>query len=117
MEAKHTPGPWHESVGEIRAANGFCIATMEPPHPAAKGKDRAEHRSYQQANARLIAAAPDLLAAVDRLLSSYQCLCAGTPVRDLDEVLVFAHNVLAKALGNHSTPLPDEAMAGEQEID
>ena len=114
MEAKHTPGPWHESVGEIRAANGFCIATMEPPHPAAKGKGRAEHRSYQQANARLIAAAPDLLNALKTLIADFADYPASQrPCYAFD----IARAAIAKALGHHPTPLPDEAMAGEQEID
>ena len=56
MQTQHTPGPWKQNVRpdhsmEIQAAAGFPIAVMT----------MAAHR---QANARLIASAPDLLEAL-----------------------------------------------------
>ena len=63
-QAAHTPGPWH--VGDrnallgtyIRDANGFCVAITNTPN---------NQRAYyidEAANARLISAAPDMLAAL-----------------------------------------------------
>jgi hypothetical protein len=59
-QAKHTPGPWrydyeHGYCGEIIAADGTLLASFvdEPTTP----------------NARLIASAPDLLAAAKRALN------------------------------------------------
>lgn len=62
----HTKGPWHvESVGRVVDYNHHLLANVHLP--------LGEALSTQDANARLIAAAPDLLAACDDLL-----LVAGT---------------------------------------
>jgi len=56
-ETGHTPGPWDTRKGsygiEIHAS-GYCIAEIVS----------AFHESVDEANAKLIAAAPDLLAAL-----------------------------------------------------
>ena len=52
-----------------------------------------------RANARLIAAAPDLLAALERLEHSYMLLSTGKPVRDMAETLGEVHHALKKARG------------------
>lgn len=65
-ESKHTPGPWHVhdrwyigTVGEgIRTHAEVKCCVNVPAH------DHEQH----EANARLIASAPDLLAAVKELL-------------------------------------------------
>lgn len=63
-EAKHTPGPWNVSpygVGfEIDAANGQSIAQAQQIAQTKKPEDHNERK----ANARLIAAAPELLEAL-----------------------------------------------------
>jgi hypothetical protein len=55
MKAKHTPGPWlyqpcagQHDFAVYQEENGDCVALV---------------RKYDEANARLMAAAPDLLAA------------------------------------------------------
>lgn len=85
-EQKHTPGPWTlcthlESAGKDRACGcGYrgvifgpshdpAMAICQPGHdPAAKGEEGTEPQRYPRevelANARLIAASPDLLAAL-----------------------------------------------------
>ena len=65
-EAKHTPGPW-----EIRMVTNWCGIARVGYHPhadvcSAKTKDEPWTET-DEANARLIAAAPDLLAALVRL--------------------------------------------------
>lgn len=64
MNAKHTPGPWiyDETWALINAEHGSEIAAVH----AARGT-----KGEPQANARLIAAAPDLLAA---LVDAYERL-------------------------------------------
>lgn len=63
QNAAHTPGPWHTSsthrgaAVDIGAANGANVALVSGP--AENGADEFK------ANARLIAAAPDLLAALE----------------------------------------------------
>lgn len=59
-EAKHTPGPWlifEPYMDCIRSADKTTIATTD--------------NANKEANARLIAAAPDLLEALEMLLEGY----------------------------------------------
>lgn len=74
----HTPGPW--TVSEVRSGDGttWCrvdLGTLQPqpglagPHRAharaeLTGATNKANRETQRANARLIAAAPELLAAL-----------------------------------------------------
>lgn len=63
-ESKHTPGPWRVDPAancDIQTSDGsFEIATT---HPGFLSRGKADP-GRAQANARLIAAAPDLLAAM-----------------------------------------------------
>jgi hypothetical protein len=63
-ETKHTPGPWHVAFGG-KDTDDYAII-------GSKFSERAicnmEPRDYVQANARLIAAAPELLEALKGLL-------------------------------------------------
>lgn len=66
MGTKHTPGPWHTggySSRIIYAGDGFAVADATVFH----GRHEGEH----EANARLIAAAPELL---DVLQEVTRCL-------------------------------------------
>ena len=60
MNSKHTPGPWTATSEAIVIASDGYICKV-----AVHGKGDAEG----EANVRLIAAAPDLLAALEELLS------------------------------------------------
>jgi len=67
----HTPGPWKCVEGNrLRTFNQISI---RPVHPAIKGFQcplaKVERFHGGQANARLIAAAPDLLAALNAMLT------------------------------------------------
>lgn len=60
--AQHTPGPWRTGGKDgriIYAADGFAVADATVFH----GRHEGEHSE----NARLIAAAPELLAALERI--------------------------------------------------
>lgn len=64
--SKHTPGPWEVSEDdpcEVQREGTVAFVAMVLPAPEL-GWDMNEER---EANARLIAAAPDLLALVERL--------------------------------------------------
>lgn len=72
MSAKHTPGPW------IVGSNGTTVLHMDDtdldhPYPAVvntvSGRDSMEY-GEACANARLIAAAPELLAALRNFLTT-----------------------------------------------
>jgi hypothetical protein len=63
--AKHTPGPWR--VGGIWAGVTRFVETSEPESrliAEVRGNKSPEEHEERDANARLIAAAPDLLAFV-----------------------------------------------------
>jgi hypothetical protein len=64
---KHTPGPW--SAGEYAEGMQFYVTSSDLTIVASAsfGDDAPEH-VVARANARLIAAAPDLLAAVKSLV-------------------------------------------------
>jgi len=83
-KSEHTPGPWHigneqnysvdryakrAEWSRIRSANGGLIAKIESVHP--KGKRQSVDFDIEAANARLIAAAPDLLLCCRVLLSYF----------------------------------------------
>jgi hypothetical protein len=79
----HTPGPWHTTGLNVRAGDALiCYATN---HWA----DDETPESERQANADLIASAPELLAALERLVH---------PMAD-DEDLDYARAIIAKAKG------------------
>lgn len=62
MKAKHSPGPWHikrwQPIG-IESKDGYIIADFIS----------ARHREEAVPNARLIAAAPDLLEVLKEVMS------------------------------------------------
>ena len=73
--SKHTPGPWHteplqwDRGGSIAICsggeNGYIICTIAPENEQDEPtEDTAIRLPCDEANARLIAAAPDLLAAL-----------------------------------------------------
>lgn len=75
---QHTPGPWIiDSEGSITDLSGRVIAPLVHGHnvpslafPRGSGQYQAEDDGGA-ANARLIAAAPDLLAALRGLIAAY----------------------------------------------
>jgi hypothetical protein len=97
MTNKHTPGPWrywHEDgyCGELNAPNGSLIAAFESePH---------------EANARLIAAAPDLLEALQNahaLLQATLFIINDNEARDIAKQQLDANRAaIAKATGGEA---------------
>jgi hypothetical protein len=71
MEAKHTPGPWkvHKGFTSVGPYNkGLMIGPNQRALAHAIGEfEKADPGDEARANARLIAAAPDLLAALRNL--------------------------------------------------
>ena len=79
--SKHTPGPWNNSHGGIRSAHGMNIdGTLGGFERHGDGGFIATIGTPKvQANAALIAAAPDLLAAVKEMVAQFEL----TPEWDL----------------------------------
>lgn len=78
---QHTPGPWTYSRSEQYGASRFYVAQADgapfTPHYSDVATLIAEtvsdeRRSIQEANARLIAAAPDLMASLQRMLAQFE---------------------------------------------
>lgn len=72
-ESKHTPGPWYipmPSMGfsEIRSANGDLVFGI-----AAGDTHEKQPDDICDANARLIAAAPDMLEALQYIVNNQWC--------------------------------------------
>lgn len=74
MKMKHTPGPWNAKSAEshgtsVTGPSGISIAWSSTSMTV--GKEGSYSIGYQEAaaNARLIAAAPDLLAALKAILN------------------------------------------------
>ena len=88
MSAGHTPGPW-------RASDDGRVFWAEPTGP-----NTARHttlaRECSNANARLIAAAPELLAALEALALSYGAMF---PPNKTTPVLQKAIAAIVKATG------------------
>lgn len=95
--SKHTPGPWHVSpfgAGfEIESATGVSVGQAHQTRPVRTADDHDERR----ANARLMAAAPELLEA----LKACAAVCAGEAVskNGLVNALEKARDAIAKATG------------------
>ena len=68
MTSTHTPGPW---TAEHNFAGGIAIVGAHRRIHAAHVNKHAETVAEDTANARLIAAAPDMLAALAGMLRSF----------------------------------------------
>jgi hypothetical protein len=89
MNAKHTPAPWDYEDGlTITDKSGFHIALVNQ-YASSFGDET------HKANARLIAAAPELLSACQRLLDAYN----GTSIPEVDLAIEYAEQIIAKAKG------------------
>jgi len=92
METKHTPGPWsvfEDKENETGIVKGYNVESAAGEIVGCEGICGG---SNDEANARLIAAAPDLLEAVDRLLTWNT---GGQRAEDV----AFARQAYAKAVG------------------
>jgi hypothetical protein len=79
MKTQYTPGPWKVVHTPTRKETFWAICTTnEAPHQAVialvdgKSKYHEEHPECAEANARLIASAPDLLAALEQLTQAVE---------------------------------------------
>ena len=75
MKTQHTPGPWkHANRGDYDTSGIGIFANNNagmPYYVAMASYMGTADRSYAEANARLIASAPELLSALEFLLADY----------------------------------------------
>jgi hypothetical protein len=94
MQTKHTPGPWHIGVRTFHAGRDVYGPKGEP---VAVADDAITATPEAEANARLIAAAPDLLAALQAIMGDPDAV---DHILHLDAVAADA--AIAKATGGQS---------------
>ncbi|MGY2363714.1 hypothetical protein ACW9IO_14275 [Pseudomonas azotoformans] len=95
MEIKHTPGPWvvdPDSPTDISPADDLRLGIASISHADEAG-GRWLFGDQSKANAKLIAAAPDLLEALEDLLSR----CESLSVDGVGPQKVAARQAIAKA--------------------
>lgn len=76
MNNAHTPGPWEMQPGDPDIREGWSISAPGSPHPGGAEYSREDNvvgrccsaGVYREEDARLIVAAPDLLAAAEAML-------------------------------------------------
>lgn len=94
MSAKHTPGPWTAAAGRILGGFGAVAKMVD---------QSTNYRAQQEADARLIAAAPELLAALEWLVRDADCDYTSPEDSDRRVVMVStveaARAAVAKARG------------------
>jgi predicted RNase H-like HicB family nuclease len=96
---KHTPGPWKASTSPQGWSYTIYISQDESAEYTPDWSDVAyiiqtcegERKSIQEANARLIAAAPDLLEALQYVMVAHG--------EQLDHAFQMAQDAIAKATG------------------
>lgn len=104
--SKHTPGPWITDDVHKGDMMRFVMSDLRPfPHTIAK-LELAQDRETQEANARLIAAAPELLEALKSLLAWAQAVHGPRPVYINYAGMDVARDAIAKAEG-WSDHVPD----------
>lgn len=96
MKPKHTPGPWKNWDNDIISNSGYNIAHVNPPSRQTSGTNSGSSakREKQEANANLIAAAPEMQAALLDVIMVYQQPQYG---KTLYEVLIQANQALRKS--------------------
>lgn len=90
--SKHTPGPWVIKDGILKSENGYHLYSLE---------ERPGLGHAAEANARLIAAAPELLESLEGLLNQAKQCFALTTSEESQKVLAMdaARAAIAKATG------------------
>ena len=99
MSGAHTPGPWIGKTQSVHTADGRPIVNSIwiPPQPP-KGPGVAL-QTEADANLRLIAAAPDLLAALKTVLSSDMAQRVEYDREEPSDTLAIVRAAIAKAEG------------------
>lgn len=100
--SKHTPGPWQRSNNSIVSRKASCVVVRLPAQTDRVGDEPPEQIERWDADARLIAAAPELFEALELALGSHNRLLLSDPPKDawvFNGVEAKARAAIAKAKG------------------
>lgn len=99
--SKFTPGPWHLSGKD--SIGTYIEGRYEHSNIATINTVDQENRNERESNARLIAAAPELLEALEVILKNYisfaTCGICGYGGAEREEEVIAAKSAIAKARG------------------
>jgi hypothetical protein len=99
METKHTPGPWVSTIATETTHKEIFIGPTDniTINPLCKLPLPNEFKPNQEANAKLIAAAPDLLEALQRLMA---CPAINLDSNEAEDIEAYrqATNAVTKAI-------------------
>lgn len=94
ITSKHTPGPWKVNGDSVRGPKGNTIA--ECMGYSAQAEDESQKaQGGRESNAALIAAAPDLLATLQR----WATYCEANSLPDVQGIACDTFQAIAKAEG------------------
>jgi len=92
----HTPGPWKVADG-LTIEDDSCLVIYSDNEPARRIAHVPDYDGEGELNARLIAAAPELLAALRHI--AVWLMSPGTAKSTPEEMYLVAVNAIAKAEG------------------
>lgn len=95
--AKHTPAPWTVTDTGVRDVGGYIAFTPKAFHYPNQDERYEKEILEREANARLIAAAPELLEALKEII--YSC---EIPFCDPSELVIKARAAIAIAEGKQA---------------
>jgi hypothetical protein len=102
MDAKHTPGPWRCENMAIYGANGHVVCRIVEPTGHGRSGEPSSYGPQAPHDARLIAAAPDLLAALRwamAVLDGYDPPMDAEPAKRYADGLLTARAAIDRAEG------------------
>lgn len=108
---QHTPGPWHRNIPPARkyptvwAGRNTHVAAVVAGAPRGSGNGKAMSDAEIEANINLIAAAPDLLAAlleIEKICVESSGDCRKRMGTRVGNALVTARTAIAKAQGGEA---------------
>ena len=97
MNTKHTPGPWEATTMDDMNQCGLGVSAKNPAGMRVNVANVVfnGHNLPTEANARLIAAAPDLLEALQMLSETAGRVAQGAPVVDERGLNTLSHSISA----------------------
>jgi len=98
MSTKHNSAPWWVTESGIRNREGYICHTTPVTHFPGQDDRHTKETAEREASKVLMAAAPDLLGALQSLLTAYQTV-HGIGDLEMQPAIFFARKCIAAATG------------------